>query len=250
MKIPLLIKGRLEVYTSVLRRFEGHCNNCHSNDRPWNACHWNENHCNTVETSWDYTDEKRWEEVRRGEMRWKELRWRKIRVEMRKEDGKRWAEKSWYDLKRRDKRWENSRWELMKRVEISWGEETKHADELKKIRGGINMCENTRWDCMRLDVGGQKIVLATHGALAHILWAHFVFFALWAFIFEASAPGLPGHYFWRLHPTRIHSPTAASGELETAQLLTAQLLTEKARAQLQGVRQELSAECAAAKAGE
>ena len=34
------------------------------------------------------------------------------------------------------------------------------------------------------------------------------------------------------------------GELETAQLLT-----EKARAQLQGVRQELSAECAAAKAG-
>jgi hypothetical protein len=33
-------------------------------------------------------------------------------------------------------------------------------------------------------------------------------------------------------------------------LETAQLLTEKARAQLQGVRQELSAECAAAKAGE
>ena len=54
---------------------------------------------------------------------------------------------------------------------------------------------------------------------------------------------------WMIGGTPIlgnpHSPTATSGELETAQLLT-----EKARAQLQGVRQELSAECAAAKAGE
>ena len=49
-----------------------------------------------------------------------------------------------------------------------------------------------------------------------------------------------GFHFWSFRPS-----TAASGELETAQLLT-----EKARAQLQGVRQELSAECAAAKAGE
>ena len=181
---------------------------------------------------------KGWDEMKRVEMkkdkswneerRWEEMSWEKLirsekkRQEMRKQQV-RIDEKSWDQLRRGDKtcRWTEKN---QRRNQHVW----KHKMRPHEIR-----CRRSK-DCS----------CNAWGACPHPMGT-FCFFALWAFIFEASAPGLPGHYFWRLHPTRIHSPTAASGELETAQLLT-----EKARAQLQGVRQELSAECAAAKAGE
>ena len=93
-------------------------------------------------------------------------------------DEKTAGENWWKELRSAEKRRQNRRW-----------------DELKKIRGGINMCENRRWDRMRLDVGGQKIVLATHGALAHILWAHFVFLLYGLSFLKLPPPACPGTTF-------------------------------------------------------